>query len=425
MIESGNKDDYNFYDSNSNIPTVRSDDESQLFNQNIETIYDNSNHYFCTECLKFPFIKFCKDRKNIRLTCSCINNKKILIEDLFSFESKYNLLIKKNNLFTTTINSNKSINKIIKNNFICKEEKKKFVGFSINYMENYCPVCINIQNENEKDSIIHFNDIKIENEKILQLLEKINEHNDNNNENINDIKIIKNNDSNYGNLIEDEEKRFKQLINIIINDYKNYPNFSHFFNIKNLLHFFKIENNPEIKKEEKIESILIKNIEPIIIEYINNNQNKIKLFSKIFVKNNKKKFKIEIEGQILDLIDEYKFKRKNKKIRIKLLINNGVSEVNMYKMFSNCINLIYVDGISKLNKIKIININKLFYNCINLSLIPDLNEFEIKKYNPYLMFYNCISLIFLPHEQDLNANSYDDGIIISRYLKFNKEITIY
>ena len=49
----------------------------------------------------------------------------------------------------------------------------------------------------------------------------------------------------------------------------------------------------------------------------------------------------------------------------------------MYKMLANCINLVYVDGISKLNKIKIININKLFYNCINLSSIPDLNEFEI------------------------------------------------
>ena len=72
----------------------------------------------------------------------------------------------------------------------------------------------------------------------------------------------------------------------------------------------------------------------------------------------------------------------------------------------------------------ILFLNKLFYNCINLSSIPDLNEFEIQKYNPYLMFYNCISLIFLPYEQDLNINKYDDGIIITRYLNLNKEITI-
>ena len=91
-------------------------------------------------------------------------------------------------------------------------------------------------------------------------------------------------------------------------------------------------------------------------------------------------------------------------------------------MFANCINLIYVNGLSKLNQLKIININKMFYNCINLSSIPDLNEFEIHKYNLYLMFYNCISLIFFPNEQDLNINSYDDGIIITKYLNLNKEI---
>ena len=268
MIESEYKDNCNFYDSNSNTPTIRSDDESQLPDN--EPIYGNSSHYFCTKCLKFPFIKFCKDRRNIRLTCSCFNNRRILIEDLFSFENKYNLLIKNNNLFTTTINSIKNISKIIKNNFICKKHKKKFEGFSTNYMDNFCQKCI--VKQNKSDSIIYFNDIKIENEKILQFLEKINENNDYNNNSINNIKIIKINDSYYGKLSEDEEKRFKQLINIIINDYKQYPNFSHFLNIQNLLHFFQIENNIKIKKEkEKIDVKLIKNIEPIIIEYINNN----------------------------------------------------------------------------------------------------------------------------------------------------------
>jgi len=140
MIESEYKDDCKFYGSNSNIAIIRSDDKSQLFNTDTKSIYDNSNHYFCAKCLKFPFIKFCKDRKNIRLTCSCFNNKKILIEDLFSFENKYNLLIKNNNLFTT-IKSNKNDNKIIKNNFICKEHKKKFKGFSIYYLDNKCPLC--------------------------------------------------------------------------------------------------------------------------------------------------------------------------------------------------------------------------------------------------------------------------------------------
>ena len=142
MIEPEYKDDFKFYGSNSNFSTIKSDDKSQLFHTDIEPIYDNSNHYFCIKCLKFPFIKFCKDRRNIRLTCSCFNNKKILIEDLFSSENKYNLLIKNNNNIFTTIKSNENNNKINGSKFICKKHKKKFERFSIKYMDNYCKLCI-------------------------------------------------------------------------------------------------------------------------------------------------------------------------------------------------------------------------------------------------------------------------------------------
>jgi len=154
MIESENNS--KFYDLNSYILTSQIDNKNQLFHTDIEPINDSSNHYFCTKCLKFPFIKFCKDRKNIRLTCSCINNKKILIEDLFSFESKYNLFIKDNNIFTTTIISDKNNNEIIEKNSICNKHNKEDEGFSIKYMDNYCQFCF----KDEIDYIIHFNDIK-------------------------------------------------------------------------------------------------------------------------------------------------------------------------------------------------------------------------------------------------------------------------
>ena len=140
----------------------------------------------------------------------------------------------------------------------------------------------------------------------------------------------------------------------------------------------------------KYENKIIINNQPIIIEYNNNISYKLKLFSKTFVKNNKNKFKIEIEGKIIDLIEEYEFKNKEEK-RIKLFLKNGVSEIDMYKMFANCTDLIYINGISKLKEIKIINISKMFYNCMSLLYIPDINDWEIEKYNnTYLMFYNCI-----------------------------------
>ena len=43
------------------------------------------------------------------------------------------------------------------------------------------------------------------------------------------------------------------------------------------------------------------------------------------------------------------------------------------------------------------------------------------------MFYNCISFIFFPYEKELNINIFDNaflGILINKYLKYNKEIII-
>ena len=62
---------------------------------------------------------------------------------------------------------------------------------------------------------------------------------------------------------------------------------------------------------------------------------------------------------------------------IKLIIRNNVNEINLYKMFANCINLISLDGISKFRKTKIINISKMFYNCTSLSSIIDIKDWDI------------------------------------------------
>ena len=262
------------------------DNLNEIFKSNIEPINNNYNdsHYFCTKCHKFPLIKFEKDRKNIRLTCSCINNKKILIKELFKTYSIASSL----SIFLSKTNLNINIEKELK----CKEHDKNFKGFSKFFLNNFCEDCNYYKSKKSDTDIIRFNDIKIEEKKIDELINIVN---DNYDESESIIKYGKINDSTYVKLEEEEVKRFKKLINIIINDYKNYPNFIHFFNIKNLLYFFNIEDNPLEKEEDIIIDNIIEKNEPIIIEYINNISKKTKLFSNIFVKNNKKKFKIEIE----------------------------------------------------------------------------------------------------------------------------------
>ena len=296
----------NFYDLNS------SDNKSELFNENIGTIYENNsfNHYFCTKCHKFPFLKFCKDRKNVKLICPSFNNKKILIKNLFE------ILGIKDNILLSETNLN------IEDEPICKEHIKKYKGFSKFFLNNYCEECFEYINEIYENDIIRFDDIKIEEKKIEELKRKVNNNNDIFDHNFNNdksegntIKFYKINDSIYEKLSEEDEKEFKKLINIIISDYLNYPNFIHFINIKNLLHFFEIEDKKIEKEGNIIDDNLIEKKEPIIIEYINNISKKTKLFSKVFVKNNKEIFKMEIEGRRLYLIEKYEFKTKEKKVR--------------------------------------------------------------------------------------------------------------
>ena len=220
-----------------------SDTKSELFNSNIEAIYKDYsyNHYFCTKCYKFPFLKFCKDRTNVKLTCSCFNNKKISIEELFkniSIENSLSIFLSETNL--NIIN--------IENELICKVRNKEFKGFSKFLLNSYCEQMLDYINKIFENDIILYNDIKMEENKIEELKRKVNNNND---KSENTIIFNKINDSIYEKISKDEEKRFNKLINIIINDYKYYPNFMHFINIKNLLYFFKIEDK-SIEKEGNI-----------------------------------------------------------------------------------------------------------------------------------------------------------------------------
>ena len=142
----------------------------------------------------------------------------------------------KNLLSTTNLN----LNDYIENEIKCKEyhdiilnHNKEFEGFSKIYLDNYCQSCIN--NSIKNDVIIKYDDIKIEDIKMEQLLKILNNNKPFDESHINNTyKIFDKNNNICEILSKEEEDYFNKLINIIINDYKNYPNFLHFFNIKNL-----------------------------------------------------------------------------------------------------------------------------------------------------------------------------------------------
>ena len=232
-----------------------------------------SLHYLCPDCLIFPFIKFCKDKKHIKLTCLCFNNEKILITDFLDKISK------DTNNISTFLTSKTNINLNDDKEIICKKHNKKYEYFCSNCISHYC--------NNEKcrptHNYIKLEEIRFDNTKLELLKSHIYSDNiwsSNYKEVSNEImsnKIFLNN-SNVEIITED-----------IINDYNDFPNFLHYFNLENLFHFYNIKDEP--KKNEEKNIILHKEEmqkDEIIIEYKNNILDKTKLFGKTFVK--KKKF---------------------------------------------------------------------------------------------------------------------------------------
>ena len=185
---------------------------NEIFYASIDSIKNdyNYNHYLCKKCLKFPFVKFCKDRKSVRLTCSCFNNKKVLIEELFRIFSI------KDNVSSFLSDTNLNIN--IENALICKKHNKKFKGFSKFLLNNFCEDCPQYKYMIDENDIIRFDDIKIEEKKLENLIEKIKDNNENDisgetSEKISisssNIELIENKDNYFEKLTEEEGKRNK------------------------------------------------------------------------------------------------------------------------------------------------------------------------------------------------------------------------
>ena len=118
---------------------------------------EDKYHYLCPKCNKFPLIEFTQSTKYIKITCSCYNNKKFLIKDLFDESNNYILI---NNLSSSNILSSN----IIKDNregFICKGHHKYFKYFCKTCLLNICDECKYYHNDFPHELI------KLESNKIL------------------------------------------------------------------------------------------------------------------------------------------------------------------------------------------------------------------------------------------------------------------
>ena len=374
-------------------------------------------HYFCKKCSNFPKIKFLDEQGKIEIFCENHNYKKDV-----PIKEAPNELVYDNYNTDIIINLNKCKEhekiKIDYYCFICKktlcedcfpicEEKghnnKNIKDFSEDKLTRINKIIKKIENSEQykKYNLIN-HEIVITKDKIDIL--KNNNHTiklvkDGNNSNIkkeihkDSVSPITSLDTKNIDKTEDSnEKYIFNLFKIIFNDYKHYTNYIHIENIDNIDNFFNSHYNI-VKKTE------------LILKYkiFDDKIEKIKLFGKNFIENNKDICYIVINNGKNKELSEYFYlnninKEKEKEIIVKLIKKDDKTLTDMSYIFHECTFLISLEDISNWKTNNVTNFSHAFHGCTSLDKLPKkISQWNTSKVKDMsYLFYFCSSLNKIP-----------------------------
>ena len=190
---------------------------------------------------------------------------------------------------------------------------------------------------------------------------------------------------------------------ININKYNEY--------IKNDIDKIIKENRVEIKNKyinELYNKIVFSN--EITIKYKVGEEDDLRIFGDVFVKNNKNNCKIIYNNMIIELNPFFNIKNEkfeNKIIELKLRIIKEFT--NMSFMFCECSSLLDLPDISKFNTSNVTDIRFIFYNCTSLESLPDISKLNTSNIKIMeCIFKDCSSLKSLPDISEWNTSNVTD-----------------
>ena len=367
--------------------------------------YEQKN-YICPKH-NYVFFQYCKKCKiNMCLFC----NEEHSGHEIISF---INLLPKSVEINNKICEIEKET-EIFKNNI--KDNKYKEI---IEFFDAYKKINIDIlTNFNINASNLNYNILEnlkeiINNNDILKKIIAIN--NNNLKDKINDIidlynEIKNNNASTLKMSINNVEKK---IINI-----KNYNNIN--ININKIENKFdnKIDNRLANKIENRIDNKPILN--ELNLEYEGYKEGFFNLFGYNFVKYNKDKCYLLIDGKKIELCESYysesifldvklietktitdmsfMFKCCESLVSLSDIFKWNTSNVtNMHDMFSTCKSLKSLPDISKWNTANVIDMSYMFWKCDKLKSLPDISKWDTSNVKTMKeMFFKCFSLLSLP-----------------------------
>ena len=135
-----------------------------------------------------------------------------------------------------------------------------------------------------------------------------------------------------------------------------------------------------------------------IIYNIDKNNPKINIFGEDFVKNNKDKCKMIIEGHESEIditLDTSKYIKDKDILSIKLIEYKTIH--NMESLFANCTSLISLPDIDEWDMTNVKILRSIFFNCSSLTNLPDISKWNTKNIITMSgIFKGCTSLSSLP-----------------------------
>ena len=147
--------------------------------------------------------------------------------------------------------------------------------------------------------------------------------------------------------------------------------------------------------------------EMTIIYNIDKNNPKINIFGEDFVKNNKDKCKMIIEGhkrEIDTTLDTSKYLKDKDILSIKLIEYKTIH--NMICLFADCSSLISLPDIDEWDMTNVKILRSIFFKCSSLTTLPDISKWNAKNViNMRGIFNGCTSLSSLPDISKWNVNN--------------------
>ena len=393
----------------------------------------NKKHFICKKCNTVPLIKFTYCGI-VHYSCLCHEIKEQTIESIFNLnisdESKNDFNNNGNNNVITNSKDeievppydryNSSIDEE-KNNIQtlrlkCLKHKKKFAYYCLECKQNVCRKCISDSGGHKKHPLkifdIHFKEINYNLEDLKKYLE-------NKDDDTNKIRV------------------FKELMNIIIEDYKNFPNYNHFFIIescKNNIKYINDNNNKTLNQSTKKEEFLFIKNQRELEENFNNAQK----IEKITINSSNPNIIQFINILFIDLINLKELDLSSNNIKnIEPLANKKLNNLEYLNLATNDIDDSNIKYFFQLDFPKLMDLN-LFQNKLtnpeifklknapnkltNLKIFfIENNRFNFKK-NNIIDNYNFSSLL----EIGISKNCFDQESIINiQYFTFTNLEKIY